>query len=247
MSNLRKTQECLQSWIMANGQPPPANMRDAEGLAVYHHAYRARLLEALGETFEKTWSWLGDDEFEEVITDFISTHNPVHWSLSHFGDALPLWIKSRFPDDPEIGELAALEWLLHRCFSGQDAVPMDAHCLANLDWEEVTFTLVPTYAELEVKTNAAAIWRALADDAEPPQATLLPAPVRLRIWRQEYSPHFVAMEPFEARALCLIQQGQSFGKVCVNLSSQYPCEGTTHKIGALLHQWLQDGLIQSID
>ena len=51
------------------------------GLAVYRHAYRARLIDCLRESFEKTWSWIGDDAFDAAALQHLSEHPPRSWTL----------------------------------------------------------------------------------------------------------------------------------------------------------------------
>ena len=45
-----------------HGDPSPR-------LAVYHHAYRAQLVDCLRDTFERVWAWLGDAGFEAAVVD----------------------------------------------------------------------------------------------------------------------------------------------------------------------------------
>ncbi len=48
------------------------------GLAVYHNAYRAQLVDCLRDTFEKTLLWLGEEAFIEAARTHIET-TPAAW------------------------------------------------------------------------------------------------------------------------------------------------------------------------
>lgn len=46
------------------------------GLAVYHYAYRNRLLDSLKSVYGKLWGWLGDAAFESAGRAYIDAHPP---------------------------------------------------------------------------------------------------------------------------------------------------------------------------
>jgi Putative DNA-binding domain len=246
MIGLRETQQSLQDWIMGDASVARPKVMDAAGLDVYHAAYRARLREALGETFEKSWAWLGDEGFDQSIAEFVEQQQPTGWGVGQYGEALPPFLAVRFPDDAEVAELAELEWRLHLCFSGPDATPVDPEQLGDIDWERAKLTLVPTYSEVEVTTNVASIWRALAGEAEPPPATRLDGPMKVRIWRKGFSPQFKVMGPVEACALSKVRQGVPFGKTCSILDVYFNASDPVPLMGALLSEWLSDGVFSAI-
>jgi hypothetical protein len=121
-------------------------------------------------------------------------------------------------------------------------LPLSLDSLTDIDWEEATFNLVPSYAELPMQSNAASIWRALADDVEPPVAATLMEPVNMRIWRKGLTPQFATMNTLEFESLNLIKQGNPFGKVCAELAAKYPETDITTNMAKNLHVWLTDEL-----
>jgi Putative DNA-binding domain len=246
MTNLADLQQGFLDWLRDRPGASAPIVTAQAGLEVYHYAYRAQLREALGETFEKCWGWLGDDLFDEAVSAFIAICPPKTWSLSNYGSQLPGFLSAHFPDDPEIAELACLEWALHVCFSGPDATPVDLAQWAEQDWERAILILVPTYAEVNLSTNVVAIWRALAEGVEPPPAGALPKPVVVRIWRKGFSPHFAAMDDEESRALSLVQQNKSFGEICAVLQSESGRDDITVRIGSYLSLWYQDEIIARV-
>jgi hypothetical protein len=233
----------FQGWLIDSSSVAPPAVNNKKGLAIYHHAFRARLRQGLGETFEKTWQWLGDDAFDAVVAAYIRSHVPRHRSLDFYGDQFADFLRTHFADDPEIIELAVIDWTLHLCFSGPDADPMDKDAFMTCDWEKVVLRLVPTYTTHVFETNAAAIWRALADQVTPPPAARLPSPVIYRFWRKAFSPHFTAMAVVEARALTLVQKGLSFTAICETLANGAPGSPPIAEIGGLLARWHDDCLI----
>jgi hypothetical protein len=246
VTGLRVSQQTLLDWVLDKPSAPVPKVLNAAGLDVYHFAYRARLREALGETFEKCWAWLGDELLDETVAAFVATYPPATWSLSTYGDQFPAFLATHFSDDPEVAELAALEWALHICFSGPDATPVDLTIWSEVDWERAILTLVPTFASICLTTNVAAIWRALDENTEPPSATCLPETVQYRIWRKGFSPHFKAMEPIESRVLGLVTERYSFEHICTLLVSEQDGAEIIPLLGSYLRDWQQDQIIAAI-
>jgi hypothetical protein len=98
----------------------------AQRLGIYHHAYRARLSEVLADTFAKTNLFMGSDVFGEHAAAFAVSHPPLTRSLSRYGAEFPAHLASLYPGNPELHELAQLDWDLRTCFDGPDVPALDA-------------------------------------------------------------------------------------------------------------------------
>ena len=213
---------------------------------VYHYAYRAQLLNCLRDTFDKTWSWLGDDGFEAAARAHIEANPPSAWTLNVYGENFDRTLADLHPADPEIAELAWLEWTLRRAFDGPDADPVDQASLADIDWDQAILYFVPTLKLGLVATNCAALWSALADTETPPAAAHLPAPAAIRVWRQGLSTRFRSIDAIEERALRLARDGADFPELCAVLAAELGEDRGSAEIGRVLGSWLQDGLIAAI-
>jgi hypothetical protein len=224
---------------------PQLGRRPAAGLAVYHHAYRAQLVACMRDTFEKTWAWLGDEAFDAAAHHHIEVHPPSSWTLDDYAADFDATLRALHPADPEVAELAWLDWTLRRAFDGPDADPITQEALATVDWEHAVLTLVPTLEVGEVTTNCAAIWGAIAEDRTPPPAERLPAPAAIRVWRHGLSPLYRTIERPERDALAMAQAGASFSQICAMLSADVDEAQAAQRIGALLASWIQDGLVCS--
>ncbi len=216
-------------------------------LAVYHHAYRAQLLECLRDTFERVWAWLGDTGFETAALRHIESHPPHSWTLSDYGDDFDRTLSGLYPDDREVSELAWLDWSLRRAFDGPDATPIAAGTLSAVDWDNATFHFVPTLRMTSISMNCAAIWTALSEERAPPAAARLGAPMALRVWRKAFSPHFRAVDSIEHQALLMASAGASFAAICTAIAGRIEPSKAPEAAGALLAAWLQDELIIAVD
>lgn len=208
-------------------------------MGVYHHAYRAQLLNTLRDTFEKSWSWLGDEAFADAAYSHIEAHPPSSWTLNLYGADFDRTLARLHPDDPEIAELAWLEWHLRRAFDGPDGDQIDPATFGAIDWDAAILFPVPTLTVGGITTNCAAIWSALAEETAPPPAEKLPAAGAIRIWRQGLSAKFRSIGTIEAEALRLMQEGVGFAEICARLGPD--------EIGPIFGTWLQDGLISAIE
>ena len=216
-------------------------------LAVYHHAYRAQLLDCLRDTFERVWAWLGDAGFEAAARRYIESHPPHSWTLSAYGDEFDRTLSGLYPDDREVAELAWLDWSLRRAFDGRDATPVAADALSDIDWDHAILRIVPTLRMRSISTNCAAIWTALSERNAPPAAARLHAPTALRVWRKEFSPHFRAVDSIEQQALLMACDGASFAAICSAIAARIEPSRAPEIAGALLAGWLQDGLIIAVE
>ena len=223
----------------------------AAGLAVYRSAYRNRLLEALRSSFEKTCKLVGGETFDTAACHHIILHPPTSWTLDDYGAGFDLTLAELFVEDPEVAELAWLEWHMQRAFGSVDAQPVDAAKLAAgelgiADWDRATFALVPSFAIRAIRTDCTALWQAMADGDAAPAEREHPDTGHLIVWRYGMTPHFRVAEPGEGAALCLIAAGHEFGALCASLAQELGPDAALAQAGTMLARWLQDGLIANI-
>ena len=219
-------------------------------LAIYHNAYGARLVEALRDSYGHTLSYLGDEGFEAMARAYMACHPSGHPNLRWFGSRFPDWLAATCTDDPDIGELASLDWALRLAFDGADAPVLALDALAALPpeaWETVRLVWHPTCRRLVLKHNTLAIWQALDQDQVPPPAQALASPTQLLVWRHELQPHFRSLGAFEASAVDRLLGGAGFAAACEALQAEFPESETAPEAGALLRRWIDEGLLSGLD
>ncbi len=218
------------------------------GLPVYHFAYRASLVAALRDTFERTHAWLGDHQFDDAARAHIIASPPSSWTMSDFGLGFDRTLDGLYPNDPEVAELAWLDWSMRRAFDGADSGTLDTNALTDIDWDTAQLHLAPTLVMRTVSTNCAELWRALADDqAPPPACLLLPAPVALTVWRQDLSPRFLSVGSDEHMALTMAADGVAFGPICEQLvNDDRDAAAVSALAGTMLARWIADGVLVGV-
>lgn len=227
--------------------------RHAAALEVYRNNYRSSLVEALAATFERTQRWVGEESFRRAAAHHVILHPPGSWTIDDVGQGFDATLAELFANDPEVAELAALEWAMHQAF-----VAGDAASLAMADFVEATagfseeewgglgFAFTPGAALLTVAHDVGALWNALKDEEFTAPDIGLAAPHALLIWREGLRPAFRLMDEADGAALALALGEGNFGDICAALVERLGPDEGVGRAGALLGQWLQDGLIAGL-
>jgi len=230
-------------------EPLPAMSQDcvATGrLPIYHHAYRARLADVLADTYAKTALYMGSDRFDSHARAYAVAHPPHTRSLNRYGDGLVDALRQQYPGNPELHELAQLDWDLRTRFDGADQPVLGRdHAHAATDWTTRPAVLHPSALLRTVTTNVVSLWNAIDADAEVPEAVALPAPLALLVWRKGFQPHFRTLDAAEARWVGDLYAGASVHDACTALLGSGLWDGDAAQLSAWLAQLLDDGLVRA--
>lgn len=226
----------------------PGGIGIGRRLHIYRHAYRARLVDALRDSFGHTATYLGDDWFEGDAARFVEQSPSLRSNLNEYGEGLPAWWAQQYPNDPDIAELATLDWTLRRAFDGPDAPLLalaDLAAVAPDAWARIGFRLHPTVRQLHFSRNTLALWSALDRGEAPPPAEAQAADVL--VWRQAQQPHFRSLGALESLALTQLRAGLGFAAMCGDLALQFQQADVPVEVGTLLCRWVEDGVLSAID
>lgn len=216
------------------------------GLRVYQNNYRAQLVTCLEATFARTRQWIGEEAFHNAIVMHIDAIPPSSWTLDDYGRDFSMTLSGLFPTDPEVTELAWLEWALGEAFTAADHAPLNPAVIAGTDWDNAALRLSPSIDILALTTNAPAIWSALNEGEMPPPAEILGTPSALLVWRKAMASHFRVIDARERDLLLLARAGRSFAFLCERLVEDIGEEEGVALAGALLGRWIADDLIAEI-
>ncbi|WP_442679943.1 HvfC/BufC family peptide modification chaperone [Sphingomonas sp. ASY06-1R] len=215
----------------------------ADGMRIHQNNYRASLTACLADSFPRTREWIGGAAFEAAMIRHIQRVPPSSWTLDVYGRDFPDTLAAIYPHDPDIAELAGLEWALAEAFVGPDADPIDARAAAAIDWEMAKLQFIPTIDLRTATTNAHAIWSALATGAMPPAAGACAGVAALLVWRQDYVARLRPLDAGEHHALLLARSGVTFAALCDALVEAHGPSAGVMMAGTYLGQWIRDGLL----
>lgn len=218
----------------------------ARGLAIYHNAYRARLLETLRGDYPAVRVWLGDDEFDAMMHAYLRAHPPHHYSLRWLGEQLPSFIEQHLIAEQAapLAELARLEWSFTLAFDAADTEVLSLEQIANVppeQWPALRFTAHPSLQRLPCRHNSLALWRAMKEEDEFPGSQPLAREELCLVWREGLVCRYRALSPKEGAALHYLLGGANFAELCESLASHG--EQAPALAAGWLKQWLQDGLL----
>jgi hypothetical protein len=229
-----------------NTLPSHIGLAASCGLAIYHNAYHVQLADCLSETFTHTLAWLGGYAFVEAASKHIECTPPSGWTLDAYGEGFDRTLATLYPNDPEVAELARLEWLLSKAFAAEDANALPNSAIAGIDWDNAALNFTPTLQTVPTMTNAGAIWSALTAGDPPPAAVLLPEPATMLVWRQGFTPCFRTIDALEHQAIMMTAAATSFADLCAMLVEELGEKNGLAFAGQMLGQWFADGLIHEV-
>ena len=215
-------------------------------LPIYHHAYRARLAEVLADTYAKTFLYMGSDSFDVHARAFAVAHPPQTRSLNRYGEGLVEALRVQYPDNPELHELAQLDWDLRTRFDSADVTTLEtAAAQASDTWTTRPGVLHPSALLRTITTNVVGVWNAIHTDDDVPEAVAMSAPATLLVWRKGHQPHFRTLDTAESAWVQAMHAGASVHDACAALLGSGLWKGDPTVLGGWLAQLLDDGLVQA--
>jgi hypothetical protein len=229
------------------------NAHHVAGMAIYRNAYRARLVDALRDTYHCTARWVGDDAFQQAAVHHVITHPPSSWTLDDVGEAFPDTLRELFAADPEVAELGWLEWAMHRCFVAADATPIDAAGFSAAtasfeedDWATMRLSFLPGTYLAPISHDVGALWKALKHEELISPDYSISAPLSCVVWREQLKPVFIQVDAAQGQALAMLLGGASYGEACNALIDLLGEEAAAIQAGAMLGRWLHHGMIAGV-
>jgi hypothetical protein len=244
---LAAVQRHFADQVLADALPPGTPDGPVTGrLPIYHHAYRARLSEVLADTYAKTYLYMGSDSFDVHARAFAVAHPPRTRSLNRYGEGLVEALRMQYPGNPELHELAQLDWDLRTRFDSADVPALDpAAAQASDTWTTRPGVLHPSALLRTITTNVVGVWNAIHTDDDVPEAVALSAPATLLVWRKGHQPHFRTLDAAEATWVQALGAGASVHGACEALLGSGLWQGDPTELGGWLAQLLDDGLVRA--
>jgi hypothetical protein len=239
-------QRSFRDWLVTGEDAAAQALGGGHGTAVYQNNYRTALLSSLAETFQRLALWLGDEAFEAAAARYIDARPPSSWTLDAYGADFTAFVDGLYPDDPEVAELASIDWTVGQVFVGPDADALRPDGLAVADWETAVIHPVPSLLLMPIATNADAIWLALATGETPPPAEAAEQDTLLLVWRQGLEPVFRRAEAHEREVLAWSAAGEGFAAICERLAATLGEEAAVTAAGSLLGRWLSEELVAAV-
>lgn len=255
MSGLAARQEAFIASLLDEDGPFPGagDQLRAPGMGVYRNAYRARLVDALADTFERTARLAGDEAFRQAAVHHLIVHPPTSWTLDLAGTGFAETCRELFSKDQDVGEIAWLEWAMACAFTAADAEPLSAPQFAaatatftEADWSRLRLVILPGSAVGPATYDLPRLWRSLEHDGVAADSLPLAEPQSALAWREDELPVFAMVSRDEGDALEFVLGGGSFGELCERFATRRDKTAAAQMAGEMLRHWLKFGLICGI-
>jgi hypothetical protein len=236
MPSPRDEQQRLQRAILAHREVRATGAARGSRLAIYRHAYRARLTAALHANYPTLARLLGHERFRELALRYAAAHPSRHFSIRWHGHEL-----GGFLAHGPLADLARMEWALGEVFDAADAAPVRAGDLASMTPEEcacLPVALHPAVRVVALDWRVELAWRGLRNgDAVEPGA-FVPHAHALLAWRSDLEPHWRSASREEAEALGRIHASGSLAAACESAS-----DAEAAQLGAWFAGWVAQGML----
>ena len=257
MKTLAQIQDEMQRAVLGKdnratslvASPPEGSTADR--LRVYQAAYVLRLTDFLANDYEKLLAYLGDVRFRKMAEGYIKAHPSDNPNARWYSRHLPDFLKNdcSFRRNPEVAEMALLEWALSHVFDGPDVPLVTMAGISSISPDKfagVCFDLVPTMQQIKVTTNVTSLWASLKCGETPPSPEDLETPADVLVWRQANTSRFRILGPEEAMALICVQEGMSFAHVCEMIAVHDSPDDAALRAAGYLRAWIEAEIISCI-
>lgn len=254
---LAAQQAAFMDQILAEDHPLPGKWRGKRrdaGLSVYRNAYRSRLVEVVLGTFPRTQLWVGEGAMRRAAAHHLIQSPPTSWTIDLAGKGFDLVLEELFSADPEIGELAWLEWAIHKAFVAANAEVLTqpqfgeaSQQFSEADWTDLRLTFLPSLKMRQVRHDVPALYRVLdGQSALPDFAPRLPQEQWCLCWREQFTPTFRLVDRTSGDALQAMLAGATFGEVCAQMLETFPEDQAVAMAGQSLALWLGLGIVTGV-
>ena len=213
------------------------------GLAVYRHAYRARLRDCVADDFAAVAHDLGDEAFTRVADAFIAAHPPVDSTLNAYGRFFAPWLATtRVARHARLAELAGLEWALVEALHAPLAAGVNGSELAGIapeTWSTITLRVAPSLRLLPLRYNSNARYEAFRTRRQMPPIRRLAGGVA--IIRSSAGLQRIDLDAIETRVLHHLVAGATLGDALAGLPVRH-----TLTIQHAFTRWVAHGFFTAL-
>jgi hypothetical protein len=246
---LAELQTKFQAGILDGDQTILASIRDSRRtdrtalFAVYHDAYRLRLVEFLSNDYPVLHNYLGEEAFGRLAGEYIESTTSRHRNARWYGAHLPGFMHETLPWRTNTGAvaLARFEHALSDAADAPLAVMESLRATSAGVYPHLTFDFHPSVTLLDLAGGTAEIYEALAEGKEPP--AIRDGSEAILFWRNDFQSFYRPAAEDERLALMEAMKRTRFSEICVLLAFQNNDKDVPERAASFLSQWFADGLI----
>jgi hypothetical protein len=233
-------------------------------LAIYSHAYFARLLECLRAVFPFVAKTIGEEAFDDLALGYLERYPSRSYTLDRLGAEFPRYLEETRPDRNAEGrptetwpdfliELAKLEWAIGEVFDGPG---VEGQSLLSADdltaipaerWPQARLKFVPCWRLLAFRFPLNDFYTALRNE-EPPEIPE-PAETFLALTRRDFIVRRHRLDRIQFELLGALASGEPIGAAIEQAAKVAgpDLEGFAANLQSSFRDWTAAGFFQAID
>jgi hypothetical protein len=232
---------------------PGARIDAVDAIGIYHHAYRARLVECLLDDYPALAHALGHARFEALAHAYIARFPSRSPNLNGYGCHMEtLCLEADEPQGRFWTDLARLEWTLVAMIHAEDAPPLSAEELTRIPpaaWSTARLVPSETLRVLRFSHPVNAFYKAFRYDE--PADVPAPGPEALAVYRQGLTLWRMELTPAMADLLEELVAGKSLGEALgameARLTDPEELAAAASDVMAWFLAWVRGGFFKRIE
>lgn len=227
---------------------PSKTLQPAQRVGVYHGMYLMRMVEALEADYPAVKQFLGCGAFENLVRDYVQQFPSSSFTLNRLGDRFPDFLAaSKVRHRVFLSDLARLELAMTEVFDEEEATPLAADSIANVEPEtlpSLRFRAIPALRLLAFAYDASAAFQSYRDEEQI-------HPVRRKSWvavhRRDFSVYRMPLSQPQFFLLRTLVDGETIGDALTSFYRRYRRLPEQHELFTWFRDWSAAGLFAAME
>jgi hypothetical protein len=232
---------------------PSRSLTSIERIGIYHNMYLWRMCEALQIDYPGLYNYLGDDDFRELVQEYIKVYPSQSHSLNFLGQHLPEFIKTlnTTPQNLFIYELACAELAICNVFDAQNSDSLSIDIISSMTMDRWESARLKPIEALRVLAFNYPINNYLQSVYKQTERSIKFKRIRrkkswLIIYRHNYSLRRMDLSQPAYKLLQLLINGIPLGRAISRVVKNRQEENILEHISQWLKEWFIEGFFQEI-
>lgn len=239
------TVETAESLIL-----PSKTLTPVERLEVYRGMYFFRMRDALAADYEAVQHFLGEDEFDKLVENYIEVFPSRSYTLNRLSDHLPDYIETA-PGIAHRGfvlDLARLELAIAQVFEAAESPTLTAETIQAIApdaWEFARLKPIEAARLGAYRYPVNAYLQAVLDNRPRPKARR--GDEWILVYRQNNSTWRSELTKPAYELLSALMAGTPLGEAIETTCTRFAKRGLDQQVFKWFNQWVAKGIFQSVE
>ena len=229
---------------------PSHSLSSAERVDIYHGMYLIRMVEALEADYPTVRHFLGQEEFETLVADYVQTFPSRSYTLNRLGDHLPEFLAkdTRREHAAFLADLARYELAVTEVFDEQESDVLSAEVVGAIPpeaWPVIRLRPVAAFRLLAIRYPIAAQIEAARN------GWASPSPRRRQTWiavyRRDYSVSRLELTRPQHELLGDLVAGKPLGEAVAAAALKLRASRRESAIYRWFSSWIAEGMFSRIE